>query len=597
MSAESEVYHKPVQNLRIPGYTLDKIQGEYVIPMRSPFKEGHIDHFAVVADDNLGSLDTTPQLVQTSPLHRRVYELHYGRERYIYWSDEFGNLFATVTTKGNNLNDPHISKDPDAPSGFIYWGLQDSDSILRQTSASQVLRSLGVDTEIILRVVEPAVLPLKGQLVSLDEIKTHLVQKVWEENRPLSTDEEARADRRVTRWDIPAISEALKDMTFYITTRGLQVPERLMDLSLDTLTPEDFTSIMEEVFKFVNMRERIRQKQDPSYEPRIFDVKNDDDVFDYFARYLAYELARNYGRMHMFGLRHVFPHLGNISLTGGIYDLDSVEGSVLDLGDRPVTETQLKEEVEYILWGDERHQFAGGVIPLIGLLEERGYIRSSIERGKAAGIFHFNFSLIYIAERRWTENIVRHLEDIGGFFQMFEPEHFQPVEDFYRELLIDQLGWEYRYKHSLDHAIQSLFRSNPDYWAANVEQFLNTHKLGLEVVKAFLEFVGPHVLADLNEKHNREMTVIEERYGHTARVLVGGMLYYPESEKLRDRIPDEITTELSRVKIYGGDKDQVKILERYLLHQLILSHGWNDEAFLQEVANADDLVGLYERIL
>ncbi len=120
-------------------------------------------------------------LVSLGKNHGRSYELQEsltedetGRDR-SSWTDQYGNVFTTLTTKGNNFSKAEIWKSDTAPSGFIPYGLQEGDALLRVMRASRLMREAGVDAEWIVRVEEPKQLHYEGDFIEPEEYTHRLI--------------------------------------------------------------------------------------------------------------------------------------------------------------------------------------------------------------------------------------------------------------------------------------------------------------------------------------------------------------------------------------------------------------------------------------
>src|SRR3989344_2932205 len=97
--ANSELY-RPIQSIQIKGFSHSEIQGTPVPSKGIPIKEGHIPQFSIVAAENKeatndNSLNFT--LRQISPHHGRSYEFPMGKEGSIIFSDEYDNIYTSIT--------------------------------------------------------------------------------------------------------------------------------------------------------------------------------------------------------------------------------------------------------------------------------------------------------------------------------------------------------------------------------------------------------------------------------------------------------------------------------------------------------------------
>lgn len=353
MAAE---YQVPMDSTLVLGRTLKTVGGEKAGTPSSPFKEGHVEAFLrmVVAK---GSDNASGVLRMITDYHRRSYQFGKG----VFWTDEFDNLYGKINVKGNNSTEPGAFKSETAPSGFVITGMQLDDSIVRILRASKILRANNVGTEVIIKVIEPMEFPSSdGRRLSRREFKRKLIDEAKSGGLKYDGFDE------ISPTDIPLLAQVLGKTNPIITVRGLEVSERLGDL-YDAETYSDLVRLLDEAFKFVNMSETRKTKKDPSYKPEHFSTDEKNDVERYLTQYLPDKIGRNLAKLHKLGLVHVYPHRGNISLTGAIYDLDSVKGEPLDVGDEPVTYIDIIHDLAYLL--DNFH--VEGSIRTMG--EEEGY--------------------------------------------------------------------------------------------------------------------------------------------------------------------------------------------------------------------------------
>ena len=155
----SEIF-QTTKSQEVKGHTFDQIQNTAVPHVALPFKDGHIQAFSqVVVEDEYAEDEDNSVLRKISSNHGRSYEFVTGKESSVTFTDEYGNIYTSITTKGNNLTQPHIRMSGITPSGIEFYGLQDSDSMVRALRASEVLRSNGIPTEHFIKVIEPQELP------------------------------------------------------------------------------------------------------------------------------------------------------------------------------------------------------------------------------------------------------------------------------------------------------------------------------------------------------------------------------------------------------------------------------------------------------
>lgn len=449
--ATAELYRQ-VNGIAVPGHTLEEIQGTSAIPKGLPFRDGHIPEFSLVSVNETMSENPDilkDRLVQISPIHCRSFELRFGETGNMYWADEYRNVFSTLTTKGNNLDNPRVVKNSVSPSGYIVWGLQDSDAMVRVLRASELMRANNIPTEMIIRVIEPLALPFNGKMVSLEELKGSLLTQIWEQK--------SKPGHSISKVEIPDLSVVLDKMTFYITIRGLQVSERLQDLT-EVKTKEDFLSMMRRVFGYVNMIEGIKAKQDTTYVPTYFDTCKDEDIETYILDYLPKNIATNIARMHRLGLIHRFPHLGNISAVGSPYDLDSVRGEPLGIGDNSITEQDCISERKLLMEG-EKSTNGYGLLKFIDDLRTMTLLNSEFDLKER---FVLSFQKAYIAERGWEDDVMVSLEKIYNFFSQFKsPSSRNSLLVHYVDLISNQIGWNFDYPQDIE-GMKNLYKQEEE---------------------------------------------------------------------------------------------------------------------------------------
>ncbi len=415
-----EALYRSVSAKKVPGFVIDKIDEDTVSSPQTPFKDGFIPDFSQIVTSRRKS-NKTPQLIQVSPDHHRSFEMRYGEEGFIFWADEYGNMYGTIRLKGGNVSNPDVHVLDHAPSGFLIMGLQDSDSILRTVRASNLMRANGIDTEAVIRITEPAQLQYEGELVSREEYKRRLIEKVWNDDKRRPRKKKRgwtwipasgiTPSRPATREDIPKLTKELNEMTFYFTTSALQVSERLLDLGHAT-SPENFEKMMGRVFTFVNARNKSQNRNGHVYHE--FDSKNPDDMARYFTSYLPEQIARNYSKLHNLGLVHTWPHLGNVSLAGGIYDVDSVAGKPLGFGDEEQDERDRLDDVDFLISGKLEFQHGSGILSLLKVMEEAKMLPEGSEASKS---FARAFVLKYMEGRGWLDNFKENIDNILFLFE------------------------------------------------------------------------------------------------------------------------------------------------------------------------------------
>lgn len=542
--AERVELYKRINSLAVPGFTHDQIQGIPAMPDNVPFKDGHLSAFSLVSvNGNMpeGTELLNGRLVQVTPAHGRSYEFRFGEKGSIYFADKYGNIFSSLTTKGNNLETPRIERDGNAPSGYRIYGMQDSNSMLRVLYASELLRSHNIDTEIILRVIEPQQLPLEGQLVQLQDFKRGLIQKFWDENRS-------------ERVNLPTITKALNDMTLFITVRGHQVPERMQDLS-QVRTRDEFKSVMSRVFAYVNKASRTS-----------FNVENNEDIQKYFEEYLPKKIAINYAKLHNLALIHIFPHQGNISAVGSIYDLDSVRGKTLGLGDEENNKEGFDAEIKRVC--NETKQ-------TITRLQGEGFIQGPREVSN-----HFEDCLYqtYFDERSKQDilSIFNELfEHHDSFSNLAEAER----NEVYLKRLVEALGWDYIHQETIEQLVEEFPRYDEELIEGEIQKSLKNP--GSEVapekiiedgliksrkytshaaIDRFTNFILDRVEETVAKERKEELSRIEEKYGMETVVNILEVIADREHRKLSSQISIEQDEELDK----QGQEREERIKKKYL---------------------------------
>lgn len=356
--------------MEVPGTTLEEVDGYSATIKGNPFRDGHVPLFSQVIID-----DRESHFRQISPNHGRSYEIMVGN---VLWMDEFGNLFSSLNSKGNNLTDPKVELQDNSPTGFLFFGLQDDASLARVIRASELLRSQNIDTEAIVKVITPTRLPYRLKYVPIQEFKEELINQAKGA---------AFHPKRLYK-----LQRVLDEIDFVITVRAAQVPERISDLATAEGV-EDTIAILRRSFDFINFEEEIKSKKG-KYKPEHFSADSKEDRNRFFAEYLPKRMARNFARMHRMGLIHKYTVPGNISVIGGIYDLDSVRGKLL--GDKAIDFVEMAKDVRAFLYDQD--------------LNALNVIENLIKK-KVIGITHQrflqNFIREYVREMGWEDSVRR----------------------------------------------------------------------------------------------------------------------------------------------------------------------------------------------
>lgn len=479
----SEVY-KPVPHELTPGITYSIDQDVVANPPSSPFKEGHLDCFSVVGRENLrpGKLSRNQEemkLIKISPEHGRSYEINFGKTGGIFWKDEYDNLFYGVTTKGNNFTDPYVRR---STSGYEVYGLQDSNTIARVLRVSQILRSRQIDTEFILRIVEPTKVPFNGRSAKLTTLKRKLIQQAADRGLP----------QERTR-------QYIENTTFLIITRAMQVPERLRDLA-EAPDKETLLEMTRRVFVFVNFSEEKKAEKDPSYQPYHFDTESEEDLYKYFLEYLPGEIGTNYGRLHQLELVHEYANSGNISAAGGIHDLDSVWGETLGLGDQPVSAQRLDDEFAAVNY-----------TYTVGEAVKNIFETLNFDQREASLIFQRNLYSRYITERGSREFLLGNIHKLCELHNYFRGEFENSFEPF-AAVLAGQVGWSYQQPEDAG-TLRDLYEKDA-------------------YPSSFYDFIAGRIYDSMGKERESELAEFEERYGKDNTDALKRIMSYREARRI-----------------------------------------------------------------
>jgi|GEM_PF-6977104 len=348
----------------IPCFLQDDIQGEVIperptnFPFSTEFLDELTDNFPVLIGTtnsgkegtiNITSPEADTRLRSLSHHHGRSFEVFVGEPEASetalgLWGDEYGNRFTSLSTKGNNFSRNYILRSLSAPSGYMPYGLQETDSILRVVRASRLLRESGVDTEMIVRMVEPehfiwsnrdesdtSDTPVADrEMVTLPEMKRRLLLDYWEN---ISKEKNAMEQ-------FQEVTTAIEAMSFFITLRATGIGTRLDDFFGE---PEECRKQVKKTFSILNMQlDRFAPEQETPLDSERYE-----DVEYYFTGLLPRLIGKNIALIHELGLVHNFPSTGNTTQIGGIVDLDGVQGPLLGLGDEAPTSAQYVEDLVY----------------------------------------------------------------------------------------------------------------------------------------------------------------------------------------------------------------------------------------------------------
>ena len=328
-----------LKTAEVPIFEHDHFAGEVVDTVHFPHLQllqgGTIP--VVVSHEDGG---TNRLLSSLSSLHGRSYVLNLQPEASEddateAWPDQYGNYYTSVSTKGDNLSTPDILRSRTAPSGFIPYGLQEGDSLLRVLRASKVLRQAGVDTEWTVRITQPKLLVFDSELVDSDTFKRLLLdQRVKKDSEQFNPE------------DVSEITIALAGMEFFVTYRAMSAAERLPDMF-------DGNNLnMPVIQKAIGIYNQLATHRKSVLEELSLPEKlNEDDVKQYLGVVLPRLIGYHFGKLHDMNLVHGYPHAGNVNILGGLVDLDSVTGTILELGDEENSEYKLAKDFSTLTLG------------------------------------------------------------------------------------------------------------------------------------------------------------------------------------------------------------------------------------------------------
>jgi len=354
---------------------------------------------------------------------------HHGRSYEVVadtpalWQDRYGNQFSTLISKGNNFSRPDVIKSLTAPSGYIPYGLQEGDAILRVLRASRLMREARVDTEWIVRVTEPKVLYFEGEPLDPAEYKKELYFKLIG-RKSINGDGTLDAEpNRYSDKELGTISKELNRMDFFITLRGLSINERILDV-LTGWTALNLV-VIEKVFDTYNRLAEARAEDiealglpkklwlgtkplsefadlEEVFDPNEVMIRNS-NIDSYFTFVLPSLVGMNMARMHNKDLVHRFPTLTNLTSLGGIVDLDSVRGTPLDLGDDPITNIDMAEDIDYMFEEDQDKELL--VLFTAVLNHVYAFTKADKNQNKCAHSFKNYLLKSYLQFREWdSEN-------------------------------------------------------------------------------------------------------------------------------------------------------------------------------------------------
>lgn len=455
-------------------------------------------------------------LRRVSKQHGRSYELFFGADDakvpQTIWEDEFGNEYSSLNLKGTNFTGPRIMKSLTAPSGYIPYGLLETDAFLRVVRASRIMRENGLATEMIVKVLEPKFLryykadpetgkslPDQFEYVPQNEFKRRLLIDHWAKIE----------DKTGAVEEMGKVAAAINTMSYFFTLRATGAAPRLLDLV--TEDKDIFTGEVQKVFASLNARLKVYAEQSDEDLVQL-STESDKDMRDYLYTFLPRWIGQNLGRLHKLGLVHTFPVFGNMTLMGELVDLDAVRGEPLGLGDEPVTEQDLRNDIEQAC-GDLR-EHADECQAFFALAEE--FFGGPEEEGVGSGhkLFRANLVEQYVCYR----------------FDIDEEPH---INQFKEEKLLHDLPLIQEYlKRGVD--INTLFLTKVLESAFRTDKFprLYTEAELKQLGEQYTEWLRPELLDYMREKALNllnEVPVADIEYGN------GEWFFHREANKFLNR--------------------------------------------------------------
>lgn len=441
---------------------------------------------AVNIDKNPGlSADASAALIRPTGDHGRNFEVRFGKtRRKTLWFDGL-NYLGVINSKGSDLTDPYVLRDSCTPSGFRINGVQDSNSMERICRASRLFKDeLEIEGERLLPVLEPAALPWGEEIVPIEEFKFRLLKDASEQ--ALKPEEERRGEpeQKLRLQDIEKLTKELNQTTFFITHRALHVSERIRDFS-KARKRRDFEKMAGRVFNYLNMVSLARLDNRETEYTLTFDASCQQDIDYYFLSFLPSRAGVNYGKLHEKRLVQKYTHAGNTNAAGAIVDTDSIRGERLGLGDDPVSEEDILDDLKEFMLSAERVCVA---------LERRRFIGAE----NAFSVFENNFFRAYVEQWRMSPEFER--------FNMALPRDNSFGLGDYRTALYDFLGnewsrlnWGYRYVYDLETAFEKIYARYRDYYGVSADEFQENLQTELDPMVLWLTDLGRDIKRDVQQ--------------------------------------------------------------------------------------------------
>lgn len=429
------------------------------------------------------------QLVSPGRNHGRSYALNIEAEISTEpWQDQYGNAYTTLVTKGNNFSRPEIMRSGTAPSGFMPYGLQEGDAILRVLRASRLMREAKIDTEWIVRVQEPKQLSFESEFVTPSEYKRRLIEKLLAGVALAQSGIEPVEDinEEDEHEEIASIAKALNGMDFFITLRAMATPDRVIDLANGRYVD---LARLQRVLDIYNKISSYRQDDFKLLDlPTSLDLLTSPEYLDatvikqYFSEVLPRLIGLNLARLHDNGLVHVFPTLGNVTALGGLVDLDSVRGPKLDLDDQSPGVDEMVRDLEYIA-GDEHSAELSPLMQCIGTLLK-------VDPAQLIDSFRNNLMISYIdARERESSEPFRQKEILEIMASLADREGWEVAKNYV-------IGITYPYINELVRSqvsavVKEPLRPTPDDLTTSLAYYYLHHDDDTEEIPSFFKDYHP----------------------------------------------------------------------------------------------------------
>jgi hypothetical protein len=274
---------------------------------------------------------------------------------------------------------------------------------------------------------------------------------------------------------------------------------------------------MSRIFSYINMAEKQKAKKHPAYTPKKFDPSKDEDIEQYLTQYLPARIAKNFGKLHNLDLIHVFPHSGNISAAGGMYDLDSMRGEPLGLGDNPVTEEDKKNDALCLLSASR----------VLSQLKDKGLISTQVDLFESFGT---NFDAEYSKQRiKHTLTKKTVIWDYIEYYDYFDENDRKQVTKDIAHLLSEGTGWEFENENEILRITEKFLEKNFDEALTNLQIVFDQNPHDKDFYSIFRKHGQLHneneanikrsetleniILEDIEQNKTNELTELRLNYG------------------------------------------------------------------------------------